>query len=541
MRITLLLILFIISGCSAKKKDINQTMNGHEELYSMPSAIEPAAEDVKRVVIAATNDLHGHYGPVQLSFKDKHNPKEQTIKVGGVDYLAAYMKVLRETYQGVLLVDSGDIFPSEARKLNSVASFYETLGYDAITYGLNDFNLRAPKKGPAQLIRDFARDVKTPVLLSNLYELKTARGVEWKGVKPYIMKEVNGIKIGILGVVPDDIVTLTPVDNRVGLYVESMVQNTLHNARLLRSLGAELIVVITHHGIDCGVQVANTKKLPLKKVNFEPEKEDACELQGTLGEYIRRLPAQLVNVIIGGRHHEKMANFVNGIVVLSGFPEGQSLSLAEFSFDRNTGNLLPEKTVVQQPVMICHEFFKETKDCYTEDKSVDHKERIPATFLGQEITPVESMRKKFSKYFTSSKVSSNPVRPEAEKILKYFDSDLIFTSKESGSSQLIRFEVSGKELSRIFEEKFNSGLTGDWIPSPFKLQGKILHLEINRKPIEPLKSYRIVSDLESMQNDFMIRKFIVHTSTRSHPTQSWDQLDLNSDDVNVQMSASQRQ
>src|SRR5690606_1481839 len=100
--------------------------------------------------------------------------------------------------------------------------------------------------------KQFARSSSTPLVLSNLIELKTARQVEWKGAVPYVMKDLGDVKVGIIGLLPDDIATLTPVDNRVGLFVEGMLQSTLRQARLLRSLGADIIVVLTHQGIPCG-------------------------------------------------------------------------------------------------------------------------------------------------------------------------------------------------------------------------------------------------------------------------------------------------
>ena len=106
------------------------------------------------------------------------------------------------------------------------------------------------------LIKYFSAKSKTPLILSNLYEVKTARAVEWTGTLPYLIREVNGVKVGILGLIPDDVVELTPIDNRIGLYVDSMLESTLRQSRLLRSLGAEIIVVLTHQGLTCGEELA---------------------------------------------------------------------------------------------------------------------------------------------------------------------------------------------------------------------------------------------------------------------------------------------
>lgn len=542
MRFIPLAILLLIAGCSAKRKDGNQTQNGHEELYSMPEALEQSKDtkNLKRIVIASTNDLHGHFGPLTVEFKDANSEKKQSMKIGGVDYFASYLSILKENYPHTLLVDSGDIFASSPRKLSAVSRFYKTFDYDAITFGLGDFNLRHPKSTPAgsSLLQEFAKKANTPIVLSNLYDLKTARGVEWKGVKPYVIKEINGIKVGILGIVPDDIVSLTPLDNRVGLYVENMVQNTLRYARLVRSLGAQLIVVVTHQGIHCGEEIAEAKKLPLKKVNFDPEKSEVCALKGVMGQYLDRLPAKLVDIVIGGRHHEKMANIVKGMVIQSGFENGQSLSYTEFYFD-SKNNLLPEKTVINQPVMICHEFFKETKDCYWDDPSVDHSNRVSARFLGKEIKPDEDVREKFKRFFIAS---SNPVlkNHEIRTVLKNFQTDMVLLPSKSGHSQLLSVELTGVELSKILEEKFNSEETKSFAPVSFKLSEKKLHFEVAEKALERERTYRILSDLETLQDDHHLRAFITSPTTKTYSTLSWNDLDL-VDEVSSAMASNQRQ
>mgnify|MGYP001566035102 CR=1 FL=1 len=92
--------------------------------------------------------------------------------------------------------------------------------------------------------------------------------------------------------------------------IENMLQSTLRYARLLRSLGAEAIVVITPQGLDCGKSLSSEMSLPIHKVNFGP-KAKVCDLQSALGVYLTRLPPHLVDVVVGGRNHQKVANYVN--------------------------------------------------------------------------------------------------------------------------------------------------------------------------------------------------------------------------------------
>ncbi|MFL5786400.1 MAG: hypothetical protein ACJ76H_17430 [Bacteriovoracaceae bacterium] len=513
-----LILLLLIASCSLKKNELaNQTQNGHEELYSEPSEISRDNEKGStRVVIAATNDIGGNFGTQAIKIRDKHNKDALHIEVGGADFLASYLRILRDKYKSVVLVDSGDVLPSEPDELKPAQEFYSLLKYDALSPGLTDFSTRS--SGKILPIKKFAETSSVPVLTSNLYELKTARGVEWKGTSQYQLKEVNGVKVGIIGMLPDDVSTLTPVDNRVGLFVENMLQSTLHQARRLRSLGAQVIVVLTHQGLECGQSIADLMKLPLTKVNFEPAKQGVCDMRSPLGEYLLRLPARLVDVVVAGRNHKKIANFVNGIAVISGFDSGKSFSYVELTVDEKSARVDPEKTVIHQPVMICREFFKETNDCYPEDPSINHKERVPAKFLGVQVDRDEDIRTKFKKFF--DEVSVGFSIPVLERIRNQ-NADIAFVPENSGKSYLVVLELSGKELGRWLEKSYNEESAEDWIPSPFTREGEQISIIVHGEPLNLTKTYRVLADLESLQSRSSLRRFIVSATTSSLNEISW--------------------
>lgn len=513
----ILIVLLFIGGCSFKKN--NQTLKGHEELYSEPD--EPALLDLTkeetRIVIASTNDLHGNYSP----------KTEESIQIGGGSVISSYFSILRNTFKNVVLLDAGDIF-SNATDSKSVELFYETNQYDAVTVGLRDFNLKVPSRigTTSDLLQKFAKSTRSPLLLSNLYELKTARVVEWEGIKPHIIKEVDGVKVGIVGLIPDDIVAQTPVHNRVGLFVENMLQSTLRHARLLRSLGADIIVVLTHQGLDCGTELAATQKLPLAKVNFDPQK-NVCNMKSSLGEYLERLPPGLVDVVVGGRTHQKMANFVNGTLVMGSYPDGKSFSYAEFVVNKTTKKLSKEKTVVHQPVYFCNEFFKESKDCYAGDSSVDHKRKTPATFLGQKIAPDKS----------AAVIINESPKLEVSKKLISFEADISYVPQTTGETQLMIMKLSGRELVKILEEDFNNKRAKLWQPSPYLMKNDDLTISIGGNELELGKTYRILTDLESMQSHNLFVKKVTSYDSESLVNHSWSSTE--EDTVSSALAAQQ--
>lgn len=532
MKLSLLLSLLLAGACSFKKNDLaNQTQNGHEELYSEPGKdVDSEKSGQKRIVIAATNDIGGALGTQAVKIRDRHNKDALHIEIGGADYLSSYMKILRQKYKSVVLVDSGDILPAEADDYSAVQDFYSQLNYDAVVPGLSDLSMRTSAQ--ANPVRKFSENSTVPVLTSNLYELKTARGVEWKGTSSYQLTEINGIKVGILGLLPDDMTKLTPFNSRVGLYVENMLQSTLHQARRLRSLGAQVIVVLTHQGLDCGTEIAEASKLPLSKVNFEPKKDGVCDLKGPLATYIQRLPAKLVDVVVAGRNHKKTANIINGIAVVSAFDSGKAFSYVEVFVDEKTGKTIPEQIVVHQPVMVCREFFKETNDCYTEDPSVNHKERIPAKFLGEAVERDEDVHTKFKKFFDEVSVGR---MTSPDEMMKRTGADIVYR-ESSGNTHLTVLELSGTELMNWLERSYNLDNQEAWTPDPFSTKADELELMINGEEISAAKTYKILTDIESLQARKSLHKFITSGNMTTFQELSWKVLPVE-DTVNMSAAA----
>jgi len=529
--------LIILASCSYKKNLMsNQTSKGHSELYSEPNAPKDKEQkNLKRIVIAATNDLHGNYESQSIEFSDAQNLGVQNITVSGLDTISSYFKILRQQFGEILLFDSGDIFSSQASDAKNVSEFYSKLGYSGVTLGLNDFNIKLPSKfktGP-DFLKDFSAQSTTPLILSNLYDLKTARPVEWKGTSPYLLKEINGIKIGILGIIPDDIVEQTPVDNRLGLYVEDMMTATLRQARMLRSIGAEIIVVITHQGINCGEEMAQKLKLPISKVNFDPDQKDVCDLNNLTGRFLNRLPPGLVDIVIGGRTEQKTANVINTTIVLSNSPNAKSFSYAEFFVDSQTGKLNKNKTIVHQPVTFCRDFFQETNDCYTEDKSINHKKRNAAKFLGVEIKPDPALGQLESKK-TDSHFAEN-----IQSILDLHGGDISYSTGRNGDSKLILVTLTGFEISQLLEAEFNQGMAKHWRPGPFRMEGDNLNLSLLGSEIDKNKHYRILANIADLQNHPSLKSFISRAENQSLNHFSWNESSSGDDNVSTIMASSE--
>jgi 2',3'-cyclic-nucleotide 2'-phosphodiesterase (5'-nucleotidase family) len=542
MIIYLLFVIFFASSCSFKKDILsNQIPKGHSELYSSPNNIKTQSDSrYKRIVIAATNDIQGNFYPSTLKFNDQHNKSEQEIQIGGVEFISSYFKVLKQKYSDILLLDSGNIFPEDPKEISHVKDFYLEMGYSALTLGIDDFNQKIPKnfKDYNEFIKDFSQSSGVPLLVNNLWDIKKAKPVDWPGTHPHLIKEMNGIKIGIIGIIPDDMISQTSLDTRKGIFLENMTQSTLRLARTLRSQGAEMIVVITHQCILCGEELAQNLNLPLSKVNFQPKKIGQCNLANSTGEWIKRLPPQLVDLIITGRTNHKTANYIGETLIMNGFSQGRGFSHAEFFFDSKTGKLNKEKTVVHQPTYFCRSFFKETNDCYSEDSTVDHKDLINAKFLGEVIKPDENLAPSLKKYLIKNNLTVMSFLPTIQSQRMALDGDLSYASGKNADSKLVALELTGKDIIDLLEKDYNNfRRKKNWYPSPFILRGDKLELLINGLSINSNAKYKIIANIKDINHHHDLKGHLQKPTTQSFIHLSWrDQIDQQ-DELSSAMSA----
>jgi len=143
------------------------------------------AKDTVNLVVLHINDTHGRFSAYDLDGKN----------VGGVGRLSTLIKKVRaENPDQVLLLHAGDIFSRgepvviyTGGQVNLLA--FEKMGFDVITPGNGEFYF-----GIENLQRQTAR-VSTPFVHANV----TYKHHNGSIFPPYVIKEIQGVKVGILG------------------------------------------------------------------------------------------------------------------------------------------------------------------------------------------------------------------------------------------------------------------------------------------------------------------------------------------------------
>ncbi len=180
--------------------------------------------------------------------------------------LKAYINELKKEHNDVLLVDCGDYLQGgtlgSLSKGEYVVEMMNEIGYDVVTYGNHEFDY-----GMDQLSK-LIKEMKFETVASNIAYTGTKESV-FKDVPEYIIKEVNGIKIGFIGILtPDSLTSSTPAYFKEGdkfvydFYARNegrdlfdKVQSVVDEAR---KQGAKYIVALSHLGSETELSPYNS-------------------------------------------------------------------------------------------------------------------------------------------------------------------------------------------------------------------------------------------------------------------------------------------
>lgn len=197
-----------------------------------------AAQDVKELLILHTNDTHSRVEPVSAA-----DPNPKSAGKGGFVRRAALIKQMRETEKDLLLFDCGD-FSQGSPYYNMFGGEVEVklmneMGYDAGTIGNHEFDFGLENMARLFRLADF------PIVCANY----GVQGTVLEGlVKPYVVLERKGIKIGVFGLGPA-LEGLVQAKNCEGVVFEDPIEAARRVAEVLRNREkCDLVVCLSHLG-----------------------------------------------------------------------------------------------------------------------------------------------------------------------------------------------------------------------------------------------------------------------------------------------------
>ncbi|MBI5882465.1 MAG: bifunctional metallophosphatase/5'-nucleotidase [Elusimicrobia bacterium] len=196
------------------------------------------AENI-RVAVWHTNDVHGWMMPREASF----NTADPKRMVGGASVLA---RVLEKEKEPKLVLDAGDWYQGTPEgtltKGKAMVEIYNALHYDAMAPGNHEFDYGVDN------VKSLIKGLKAPVLGCNTYDLKTGKRVDF--LKPWMIKEVAGVKIGIFGLLTTKMPRLVLPKQYQGLEFRREVDEAKKAVRALKKEGATVIIALSHAGFE---------------------------------------------------------------------------------------------------------------------------------------------------------------------------------------------------------------------------------------------------------------------------------------------------
>jgi 2',3'-cyclic-nucleotide 2'-phosphodiesterase (5'-nucleotidase family) len=170
------------------------------------------------------------------------------------------MKDLRESQKGVLVLDSGDLLFKKyinpiqenelkgmSEKAHLIIESLNLMGYDAIGIGDDDLTLGK------EFLLDISKKANFPFLSSNLLDEASGKAL----FQSSLIKEINGLRIGIFTLLSPDFFTGSSDPRKKGLSIQQPIEVAQAMVKELKPK-ADLIVLLSHLGYVKDIELAQT-------------------------------------------------------------------------------------------------------------------------------------------------------------------------------------------------------------------------------------------------------------------------------------------
>lgn len=314
MKQLLTLLLFAAVFLSARSQ--HEERKNHEVTFS----------------IVQTSDVHGNFFPYDFISRKPGS--------GSLSRVATYLRRLREEKGrfNVLYMDNGDILQGQpsayyynyvetqtphlaARMLNSLDCLCATMGNHDIETGHSVYDR-------------WMSDCSFSVLGANVMDTVQRKGY----LTAYLMEEVDGIQVGVLGLVTPAIPQTIPEAAWSGMGFRDMVETARRVVPIIRRAGkADVVVVLMHSG--AGPAGSNARMLDHAALQVAEQVPD-------------------IDVVFAGHDHRllnrRVANLHTGqqVLLLNPADNANYVAQANFRLRLNADRKIIDKTIEGQLVKI---------------------------------------------------------------------------------------------------------------------------------------------------------------------------------------------
>jgi len=270
-----------------------------------------------QITILGTTDLHGNLDPIDYYTNKPDNR--------GLAKIATLVKAVRREQPNVVLIDSGDTIqgsPLEslhARKNNQppdpMMLAMNALKYDAMTVGNHEYNFGL------KVLEKARSEAQFPWLSANTYDSATGQ----THYKPYLIKDVGGVKLGILGLTTPGIPNWDNAQNFAGLeFHEPLIEAQKWVPILRQQEKVDLVVIAMHMGLEQDLRTGESNPSQVLHEN------EAIAIA-------KQVPGVDV-IFMGHTHREVPSLFINGVLLTQANYWGRHLARADLYLEKTANN-----------------------------------------------------------------------------------------------------------------------------------------------------------------------------------------------------------
>jgi len=208
--------------------------------------ISGCAEKTTNIIILHYNDFHGSVFP-------RKSPKssEANTYIGGSTHIAGYINKVRRENKNVLYLNAGDELKgtpiSDLTQGKALFDLLDIIKPDAFELGNHEFDYGLDN------LRDYINNAKFPVLCSNI----VYKGKGDFNVKPYVIKEYEGVRIGIIGIVTQSLKHITSPSKVKEIEIIESKKALFPIVAKLRGQ-VDILIVLSHEDIEVEKELAKS-------------------------------------------------------------------------------------------------------------------------------------------------------------------------------------------------------------------------------------------------------------------------------------------
>lgn len=270
---------------------------------NLPAQAEPQSQRTVDVQILGLNETHGQLTPLRRDGR----------LAGGAATLAAYLKQEEAENPRTLILDSGDFMQGPAISSYfegaSTVDVFNQVGVDATAVGNHEFDWGQ------EAFAERVKQAQFPFLAANIIDERTGQAPE--GIQPYTVEELQGVKVGVIGVANPDTKNVTLPAATEGLTFLDLAKSAeAVNAAVeeLRAQNVETIVVTAHQGLETATS-------------------------GSLADLVARLSGE-VDLVLAGHIPMEFNTVINGIPVVQPYGNTRGYADVTLTVDRATKDVV---------------------------------------------------------------------------------------------------------------------------------------------------------------------------------------------------------